>query len=89
MPLPLTSLTSSTAAIVVAIIVAVTIVVAVIIVVVVIVTCRHRHRRRIPSCRRPSRRRHQPSPAAVLSITFAAPVDCWLLHSPPAQQHTS
>jgi hypothetical protein len=28
---------------------------------------------------------HQPSPAAVLSITFAAPVDGWLLRSPPAQ----
>ena len=25
----------------------------------------------------------------VLSITFAAPVDGWLLHSPPAQQHTN
>jgi hypothetical protein len=36
----------------------------------------------------------QPLPAAVLlffsrpSITFAAPVDGWLLCSPPAQQHT-
>ena len=52
---------------------------------------RHRHRccRRIPSRRRPSRRRHQPLPAAVLSITYAAPVDGWLLHSPPAQQHTN
>jgi len=27
--------------------------------------------------------------ATVLSITFAAPVDAWLLHSPPAQQHTN
>jgi hypothetical protein len=35
------------------------------------------------------RRRHQPLPAAVLSITFAAPVDGWLLRSPPAQQHTN
>jgi hypothetical protein len=36
----------------------------------------------------------QPLPAAVLSllsrpsITFAAPVDGWLLRYPPAQQHT-
>ena len=37
----------------------------------------------------PSRHRHQPSPAAVLSITFAAPADGWLLRSPPAQQHTN
>jgi hypothetical protein len=35
------------------------------------------------------RRRHQPLPAAVLSITYAAPVDGWLLRSPPAQQHTN
>jgi hypothetical protein len=26
---------------------------------------------------------------AVQSITFAAPVDGWFLHSPPAQQHTN
>jgi len=32
---------------------------------------------------------HQPSPAAVLSITFAAPIDGWLLHSLPTQQHTN
>jgi hypothetical protein len=31
----------------------------------------------------------QPLPAAVLSITFAAPVDGWLLRSPPAKQHTN
>jgi hypothetical protein len=31
----------------------------------------------------------RPSPAAVLSITFAAPVDGWLLRSPPAQPHTN
>jgi hypothetical protein len=28
-------------------------------------------------------------PAAVLSITFAAPVVGWLLHSSPAQQQTN
>ena len=31
----------------------------------------------------------QPSPAAVLSITFATPVDGWLLRSPPTQQQTN
>ena len=31
----------------------------------------------------------QPSPAVVLSITYAALVDGWLLRSPPAQQHTN
>ena len=31
----------------------------------------------------------QPSPAAVLSITFATPGDGWLLRSPPTQQHTN
>ena len=53
-----------------------------------------------PSCdRRRFRRRAAfpfclPSPATVLSlfyrasIAFAAPVDGWLLHSPPTQQHT-
>ena len=45
-----------------------------------------------PSATVPYRR---PSPAAVLSllsrpsITFAAPVNGWLLRSPPAQQHTN
>jgi hypothetical protein len=58
-------------------------------IVVAIVTRRHCCRHRIPSRRHTSRHRHQPSPAAVLSITFAAPVDGWLLHSPSAQQHTS
>jgi hypothetical protein len=54
-----------------------------------------------PSCdRRRFRRRAAvpfclPSPATVLSlfyrvsIAFAAPVDGWLLHSPPTQQHTN
>ena len=54
-----------------------------------------------PSCdRRRFRRRAAvpfclPSPATVLSlfyrasIAFAAPVDGWLLHSPPTQQHTT
>jgi hypothetical protein len=63
--------------------------IAIVVVVVVVVTCRHRRRRPIPSRRRPSRRRHQPSPAAVLSITFAAPVDGRVLRSLPAQQHTN
>jgi len=31
----------------------------------------------------------QPLPAAVLSITFTAPVDGWLLHSLPTQQHAN
>ncbi len=31
----------------------------------------------------------RPLPAAVLSITFAAPVDGWLLRSPPTQLHTN
>jgi len=31
----------------------------------------------------------QPLPAIVLSITFAAPIDGWLLRSPPTQQHTN
>jgi hypothetical protein len=43
------------------------------------------HRAAVPFC--------LPSPAAVLSlfyqasIAFAAPIDGWLLHSPPTQQH--
>jgi hypothetical protein len=47
---------------------------------------RFRRRAAVPFC--------LPSPAAVLSlfyrasIAFAAPVDGWLLHSPPTQQHT-
>ena len=53
-----------------------------------------------PSCNRRRFRRRAtvpfclPSPATVLSlfyrasIAFAAPVDGWLLHSPPTQQHT-
>jgi len=52
-----------------------------IVVVIVVVTRRHRRRHRIPSRRHPSRYR--------LSITFAAPVNGWLLRSPPAQQHTN
>jgi hypothetical protein len=52
--------------------------------------CNHQrfcHRAAVPFC--------LPSLAAVLllfyqaSIAFAAPVDGWLLHSPPTQQHTS
>jgi hypothetical protein len=52
-------------------------------------SCDRRHFRRraaVPFC--------LPSPATVLSlfyrasIAFAAPVDGWLLHSPPTQQHT-
>jgi len=31
----------------------------------------------------------QTLPVAVLSITFAAPVDGWLLHYSPTQQHTN
>jgi hypothetical protein len=31
----------------------------------------------------------RPSPAAVLSINFMAPINGWLLRSPPAQQHTN
>jgi len=60
-----------------------------IVVVFVVITCHHFCRHPIPLRRRPSCRRHQPSPAAVLSITFVAPVDDWLLRSPPAQQHTN
>jgi hypothetical protein len=47
---------------------------------------RFRRRAAVPFC--------LPSPATVLSlfyrasIAFAAPVDGWLLHSPPTQQHT-
>ena len=42
-------------------------------------------------CRRPPPAvpYRRPSPAAVLSITFTAPVDGWLLRSLPAQQHTN
>ena len=56
----------------------------------VVVTRRHRRRRhRIPSRRHPLHHRHQPSLAAVLSITFGTPVDGWLLHSPPALKSLS
>jgi hypothetical protein len=48
---------------------------------------RFRHWAAVPFC--------LPSPAAVLllfyraSIAFAAPIDGWLLHSPPTQQHAN
>ena len=48
--------------------------------------CDRQHFCRRPPPAVPYRR---PLPAAVLSITFTAPVDGWLLHSPPAQQHTN
>ena len=60
-----------------------------IVVVVVVVTRRHRRRHRIISRHHPSRHGHQPSPAAVLSITFATPIDGWLLRSPPAPRSLS
>jgi hypothetical protein len=47
--------------------------------------CDCQHFRRRPPAAVPYRR---PSPAAVLSITFAATIDGWLLHSPPTKQHT-
>jgi hypothetical protein len=49
--------------------------------IVVVVTRRHCRCHRIPLRRHPSCHR--------LSITFAAPVDGWLLRSLPAQQHTN
>ena len=63
---------------------------------------RHRHRRRrrrrhpppsssssYPIAPSPLRHRHQPSPAADLSITFATPVNGRLLRSPPAPRSLS
>jgi hypothetical protein len=31
----------------------------------------------------------EPIPSSRRAIAFAAPVDGWLLHSPPTQQHTN
>jgi hypothetical protein len=56
---------------------------------VVVVTRLHCRRHRIPLRRHPSRHRHQPSPAAVLSITFATPIDGWLLRSSTAPRSLS
>ena len=49
-------------------------------------SCNRHHFCRRPPAAIPYRR---PSlPAAVLSITFTATIDGWLLHSPPTKQHT-